>query len=235
MFREKNKTCSKCGSKISREHNFCPYCGYNIKREEDERNYGFLGKEDELFPDMTRMPFGFNRIFSGLLKQLDKQFKELDKEMGQNIKTTEKTKKPGIISKGISINISTGTGEEPEIQIRGFGPGFENLKIREEEHAEKLKIKHPKISEQKAKILSKLPKHEAIAKVRRLSNKIIYEIDLPDVKKLDDVIINQLENSIEIKAFSKDKAYFKLLPINLPIMNYKLEEGKLILELKAKD
>ena len=52
---------------------------------------------------------------------------------------------------------------------------------------------------------------------------------------MKDVIINKLENSIEIKAFTKEKVYVKLLPVNLPVLNYKLKDGKLILELGAGD
>jgi hypothetical protein len=64
-----------------------------------------------------------------------------------------------------------------------------------------------------------------------MTNKIIYEVDLPGVKNEKDIIITKLENSIEIKAFTKDTAYLKLIPISLPIKNYFLEKNKLILEL----
>jgi hypothetical protein len=223
MFR---KTCKNCGKKIAKEHNFCPYCGFDIKKEQEEMDFGLLGKRDMEFPEMgMKLPLGFNKLFSILLNQIDKQFKELDKEMTKDTKKKFKTK-------GISISISTGTGKKPEIKIRGFGPGI-NIKETMEEEIKEKPVKNI-ISAEKAKLLSKLPKQEASTKVRRLSNKIVYEILLPGVKSLRDVIINKLENSIEIKAFSKDKAYFKLLPVNLPILNYKLTKETLILELKTK-
>ena len=235
-----DKRCPACMRKISKEYEFCPYCGHNIKREQNEKDFGLLGREDNLDTDSERfgmrMPFGFNSLFSSLIKQLDKQFRELDKEIGKDIEKEKKLeKKPGFISKGLSISISSRTGEKPEIKIRGFGPGLEALREEIEPKETRRKIRLPReISEYKAKLLSKLPKKEAETKVRRLSNKVIYELSLPGVKKLEDIIINQLENSIEIKAFSKDKVYFKLLPINLPILNYKLDKENLILELKAK-
>ena len=43
--------------------------------------------------------------------------------------------------------------------------------------------------------------------------------------------IIRLENSIEIKALAKDKAYFKLIPISLPIKDYIIEDERLIIEL----
>jgi len=230
MFKKK---CPNCGKRISKDFEFCPYCGCNIKKQEEERNYGFLGRDDSLFPDME-MPFGFNKLFNTLMKQLDRQFKELDRELGIAKKTERKKKEPKVKSTGISISISTGTGKKPEIRVRGFGPGIKIKQISPEIEPTK-KVTKSIISEEKAKKLSKLPKKEAETKVRRLANKIIYEINLPGVKSLKDIMINQLENSIEIKAFSKDKAYFKLLPIKLPILNYKLNKEKLILELKARE
>ena len=78
-------------------------------------------------------------------------------------------------------------------------------------------------------------KKEPKTNVKRLSNTVIYEINMPGVKSLDDISIVKLENSIEIKAVAKDKAYFKLIPVNLAILDYELERGKLILELEAKN
>lgn len=228
------KRCKRCAKNISRDYEFCPYCGFNIKGDNEERNFGFLGKKDEIFPDTgVRMPFGFNKLFSSLLKQIDSQFRQLDKEIGKDFKETKIRKIKPIMSRGISISISTNTGEKPEIKVKGFGPGYENL-IQQEIKEPARTIKQLEISEEKARKLAKLPRKEAETKVRRLSNKIIYEIKLPGVLSLDNIIINKLENSIEIKAFSKDKVYFKLLPISLPILNYKLEEEKLILELAIK-
>ncbi len=231
MFRKK---CPECGKKISKDFEFCPYCGCNIKRYENEKNYGFLGKDDFLPDFEMKMPFGLSRVFNTLMKQLDKQFKELDKELGTVEKIERKGKKARVKSTGISISISTGTGKKPEIKVRGIGPGIEIKQTAPKIEPAK-KITKTTMPEAKVRKLVKLPKTEAETKVRRLSNKIIYEINLPGVKSLSDIIINQLENSIEIKAFSKDKAYFKLLPIKLPILNYKLEKEKLILELKANE
>ncbi len=45
----------------------------------------------------------------------------------------------------------------------------------------------------------------------------------------------KLENSIEIKAITKDKAYFKIIPLNLPIINYNILKEKLILEFGVKN
>lgn len=244
------KTCKNCRRKIEKGFSYCPHCGTSlINREKEEENYGFLGKKDirdledfNLFGrerSELRLPFGFNTVFKKLIKEMDKQFKELDKELGKEKIRKTNIERPFIRKGGISINISSGEGR-PVIKVRSFGnlPEFREMESQIKQPIEKTiktksKIK-PTISEEKAKKLAKLPREEAESKVRRLSGKVIYEIELPEVKSIKDIIVNQLENSIEIKAFSKDKAYFKFLPVSLPLLSYKFSKGKLILELGEK-
>jgi HSP20 family molecular chaperone IbpA len=83
--------------------------------------------------------------------------------------------------------------------------------------------------------LAGLERKEPKTNIRRLSNRVVYELEMPGVESLEDISIIKLENSIEIKAISKNKAYVKVIPINLPITNYNLSEGKLILELGIKN
>ena len=75
-----------------------------------------------------------------------------------------------------------------------------------------------------------LPRENPKTSIRRFSNKIVYEIDVPGVKSIEDVSIAKLENSIEVKAVSKKKAYSKIIPINLPIINCQVENSILFLE-----
>ena len=49
-----------------------------------------------------------------------------------------------------------------------------------------------------------------------------------------DIIINKLENSVEIKAFSKDRVYVKLIPLGLPLLSYNFKDELLTLEFKAR-
>jgi hypothetical protein len=226
-----NKKCTRCGRKMPKEYYFCPYCGNDFRFEKSlnrERDFGLLGKDDIIsdFPDFRiSMPFGFNGLFKSLLKEVDKQFREMDKEMATE-ENINKIKKQG--GNGISISISTSSGKRPEIKVKRFG------QPEEQKGKQEVAIKNL-ITEQEARKLSRLPKKEAETKVRRLSNKLIYELDLPGVQDIKDVIINKLESSIEIKAFAKDKAYFKLLPVKLTILDYKLEDGKLILEFNPRN
>jgi len=245
----KKKKCKRCGRKIDSNFSYCPSCGANLRDEEDQKDYGFLGRNDEtdFFKNQVKLPFGFNFIFKNLIKEMDKQFKELDKQIGIEEKkeklTKEQEKKnqiPKIRRGGVSINISSNSSKDgiPVIKIRGFGnmPEFKEFEKELKEKTSKKSIKEKKIkpieiSEEKAKKLAKLPREEAESKVRRLSGRVIYEIELPGVKSLKDVVVNELENSIEIKAFTKDKAYFKFLPVALPLLKYALKKDKLVLEL----
>lgn len=227
-----NKKCPRCNRKKEKDFDFCPYCGLDFRqsnRAKKEQDFGLLGSDDfdnfQAMPNMNiKMPFGMDGMFNSLLKEVDKQFREMDKEMSKERTDMEKVKKPNMNS--ISISISTASGKKPEIRVSTSGPGFETSQFKEAD------IKN-ELSDEKAKALAKLPKKEAEASVRRLSNKIIYELSLPGVSNIKDIIINKLENSVEIKAFSKDKAYFKLIPINLPILDYKLKDSKLVLEFKS--
>ncbi len=232
------KSCQRCKKKISTSFEYCPHCGfYTGDKEKDQKDYGLLGKNDiNNFANELKLPLGFNTIFKKLMNEMNKQFNEVNNDFGDEKKISRiDEKKPMIKNGGISINISGGAGT-PVIKVRSFGnmPEFKEMQrqIKGENKKEITKSKvFSKIDEEKIRELSKLPRQEAVSKVRRLSGKVVYEIDLPEVKSDEDIIINQLENSIEIKAFAKDKAYFKFLPVSLPLLKYKLKEGKLTLEL----
>jgi HSP20 family molecular chaperone IbpA len=102
--------------------------------------------------------------------------------------------------------------------------------VQEKNQAKKTKLF---IDKEKIKKLSKLPKEEPLSRIRRLSGRIIYELAVPGVDDINDIIINRLENSIQIKAISPKKVYSKTLNINLPIIGYQLAKGNLILELQS--
>ncbi len=91
-----------------------------------------------------------------------------------------------------------------------------------------------KLPNSELKGFSELTKKEPHTNIRRLSNKVVYEVEIPGMDSEKDLSIVKLENSIEIKAISKNKAYKKIIPIALPIKNYNVSKGKLTLELGLK-
>lgn len=233
------KKCNNCGSRVSKNDNFCPHCGEEIGKEKQ----GLLDEIDEKNFDMMNgfgmnlSSFPFDGLMKKLMSDLDKSFRDIDKQM----KTKKVSRNPNMMSGGLSISITSNNGT-PQIKVKQFGDDMGSMRIngmpvmnrmpatnvRQERHAS---IKEKRLTKEQESILEKIQKTEPQTSVRRLSNKIVYEIDLPGVKEKD-VIINKLQNSIEIKAFAKDKVFFKLIPISLPILRHSLEKGKLILELK---
>jgi HSP20 family molecular chaperone IbpA len=217
----KKQTCSRCGSKTSNKHCFCPFCGFSLK------------EKDSFFEPSFNMGFPFNTIIKQLSKHIEKEFREMDRQMpptfdDEDIKEPKQKIQP---MQGLSISISS-SGGQPVIRVKNLGnqasPNAQAQNVNQpKEHI-------PEITEKQAEHYSKLPKEEPLTSVRRFSDKIIYEIDLPEVKK-ENLIITRLHNSIEIKAFTQDKAFFKLIPISLPILKSQLKEGKLIIELKPTD
>jgi len=192
---------------------------------EDDKEWGVLGRNDFSPYEEVKLPMGFNTLFNTILKNLNKQFNKFE-----NIEN--KSKKPKVKKGGVSVSIYTSGNKPPEIKIKSFG----NLpEFKEKEKQIKKKAKGLELPMSDPKKFTGLPKEEPKTNIRRFSNKIVYEINMPGVKSIKDVSIVQLENSIEIKALAKNKVYYKIIPINLPVKNYNLSKEKLVLELEAKD
>jgi len=224
------KTCTKCNEEVSKKYDFCPYCGNLFGKKKED--YGMLGRDDEMeavspFEGILgKMSSGmFNKLFGNavkmLEKELEKEFKNQSQGAPKSIGNLPQRTNFEIIINGKRIN-----PENIRFTQKVLQPAEENSKPR--------KKAVPKMSTESLKKISKLPKKEPATNIRRLANKVIYEIDIPGVKSIEDVSITRLESSIEIKALAGNKAYAKLIPINLPITNYELSDGKLILELDAK-
>jgi len=224
------KTCRNCGEKTSGKYNFCPYCRAPLNEPFDGKDWGMLGKNDFMPAEEIRLPMGLNAIFNSLMKNLNKQFSELDGDMKEEKGKLETKVKRG----GISISISTSGDLPPEIRVKSFGniPEFQEKERKIERKMTGLMKDN---LQKKSKKFSGLPKKEPKTNIRRFSNRVVYEIKMPGVKSIKDISIIQLENSIEIKALAKNKVFHKIIPINLPIRKYNLEKGKLVLELETRD
>ncbi len=224
----KKSKCKKCKEKIDSRYSFCPYCGQEtLNGEEKEEDWGMIGRNDFMPPmDEMKLPMGLNTIFNSLMKNLSKEFdKQLSKD---NFEINEKSRK--VRKDGVSISISTFGNGPPKIKVTPLG---NDQRLIPEKSVETFKPNN--FTKEKAKQFSSLLKKEPKTNIRRLSNKVIYELEMPGVKSIEDVSIVKLESSIEIRAISKNKAYVKIIPINLPIENYNLSDGKLILELGIKN
>jgi RNA polymerase subunit RPABC4/transcription elongation factor Spt4 len=218
----KKVKCQKCGRKIKEGYSFCPHCG-NRADFENEDDLGMLGKSDIINGTEIKLPAGFNSLFNSMMGNLSR---ELNQDLGKRFIDEGNSKK--IKKNGLSISISTFGDGPPKIRVNGINP--EKTK---EKSTPKMKSVH--FDSEKVKKFTELHKEEPKTNVKRLSNKVIYELEMPEVKSREDISILKLENSIEIKAIGKNKAYSKRIPVNLPLLSYDFSEGKLTLELGLKN
>ena len=220
----KREKCKKCGEKIKKKYSFCPYCGSRLNFNDSE-DYGLLGKNDlQEQTNELKLPLGFNSIVNSLLKNMEIEMKEIDKTEMPNLNNRN-----GIGNGKISISISTG---RPSLNGHGsLGSNEKNIKKEEL----KLKLKKNVFDEEKAKKFSSLKKQEPKTDLKRFSNKVVYELDIPQVKNIEDISIHKLENSIEIKAIGKEIGYSKIIPISLPLHDYSFSQGKLLLDFNVKN
>jgi hypothetical protein len=200
------RKCPSCAKKIERKFSFCPYCGVSFRARNEREEFGMLGRNDsnERVQNELKLPFGMNKIVNSLVKQLERQMNDLN-EGGDGI------------PRGFKIRIANG----PQM----------NQVIRKmpEEKVEDV----PKISDEENDRRASLPRKEVESRVRRLADRIIYELETPGVKRKKDIILTKLASGLEIKAYSKDKCYVKFIPLTVEVIEYYVEGEKVFVELKA--
>jgi len=226
------KSCKNCGEKISPKNNFCPSCGAPVNGKPNKGDYGMLGKNDASEDKNQEENFLSDSIFSGfggkvMGKMLNSTIKMLEKEMAKSMKEAEK--------------LSKAPRNHFELYINGKKINPENIKVTNKPVM--LQKKSPKkevvnqnklFTRDKKEIFQKLDREEPKSNLKRLSDKVTYEVSLPGVKSINDVSIVRLENSIEIKAVSekRKKSYEKIIPVKMNLAGYFLEDETLFIELK---
>lgn len=229
------KKCSRCNKKIDKNFDFCPHCASPMKRKED---YGLLGKSDDVneLNNMigNNLTGGFGNsmidgIFKSAMKMVEKEMQNLHREE-MNLNKTQRIPNPKtnfeLFVNGKKVNLP---GNIAGVQIEEIPGGIpQSGAIRTP------KQKMPKVSDETLEKSAKLPRKEAKSRVSRTAERVIYELETPNLSSLNNVLVNQLENSIEIKAYTDKTVYFKNIPIKLPLMQYSIKpDGKLVLEFKA--
>jgi len=183
------------------------FCPYcGIRINGNQQEWGLLGKND--FVDTPQPLLG-----GGLLnKMLGNAMKMLENEMQKGINPNAKFQ---MYINGKKVNFTPKKKQDQKIQ----------------------KIKQPelkKFTEKQQEKFSKLKKQEPETKIIRLGDRIVFEINMPGAS-LKDLSIKHLQNSIEIKALADKKAYYKIIQLGNPIINYYFEEDKFIIELAVKN
>jgi len=95
--------------------------------------------------------------------------------------------------------------------------GFPNIKIRFQNYGGQLrqktaqKVRENRKTETSRKVTTIV---EPKTKIRYTPNEIYISIMLPDVSSIEDIKVKKLEESLEIRAYVKNKMYFKVVPVN---------------------
>ena len=211
----KSEKCQRCEGKLKDAFSFCPYCGVDLRTNEDSRDFGMLGKNDGLAGAPLTGGFGgmgitdkmIGGIFNSLMKNLENQMKNMDFEK---------------LDDGLK-------GERHEVQRFPNGIRISVGKPRQVKKDVK-KIVRKTISEEQVTRMSKLPRSEARSEVRRFSDKVVYELKAPEVEDVNDIFVSKLETGYEVKAIGKKKVYVNSLPVNLPLRRYFIKDKKLHVE-----
>jgi hypothetical protein len=215
---KQTRKCENCGSKTDGDFSFCPHCGNSFADSMREReDFGLLGRSDmiEGEDEMPMQGFGImdklvNSMLNSMMKNLDKQFKSQFKEFADMENAEVRT-----FPNGIKIKIS--------------GPfDAANLKKKQVVKTEKRQI-----DESQIRRMGSLPRIKAKASVKRLGDRVVYELATPGVTSPQDVFVSKLENGYEIKAIGDKKVYVNSVPINLPLRKYSILKNKLLMEFVA--
>jgi len=199
------------------ENKKCKDCGQKIK---DDWNFcPNCGEElrDELSEE---------NIFGSI----EDEFKRIDKMFASDFDFPKFDMKMPKKSNGVNIIIRSGTGMRPQVEVKTSG-GYKQL---EPEIKRNLGIASAPVKEIKSlRSISRIAE-EPETDIKNEGSKQIIQIKLPDIKNLSDVEVKKLEQSLEIKAFGKDKTYFKLIPIpsnsNIVKKEFKNENLKIEIE-----
>ena len=218
IFGRSNKDsvkCDVCSSKVEEKFSFCPYCGSNlIDKEKEERDFGFLGKKDAPENNLQENNLTFadkmiNNVINSVMKNMMKQLKQSDPQVVTELDNAEIRSLPN----GLRIKIVP----------------HKNSQNNPAPHKEKLNV----INSEQIKKMEKLPRQIAKSSVKRLSNKVVYELLTPGVSSLSDIFISKTESGYEVKAIGNKKVYTNSLSIELPLKSYAISKDKILLEFKA--
>ena len=209
--------CPYCNTNVDKQWEFCPKCGSHVHVKRD------------VFSDM------FTKVFD--------EFKDMNKVFERDVEAMDISpwfRKPK--GSGFSIKIVTSGSKQPKVSVRTYGDVDQN-RIKKELYNQ-LGVPEEKMKEEKVnqdeylelkdqKKPQKTPKltEEAKADIRKVGEKVIVELQLPGAKA-DEIDINELESSVEVKAVVGEKAYFKILtkPQDYRLFNQNFKNGVLHLE-----
>lgn len=217
-FRRKKEkapdACQNCGAEISGEWEFCPKCGARLLQDSGlSPFFGF-----DLFADIDKQLEAMDKEFFGGRNSLfDMPKPPIRGAQRQQPRPQQSQRQQQVRGGGISITFSSGTGRPPEVVIHTSG----DFKSLEPELRKRLATtgdvpQEPAaaLAEERQRAPPDVTEEPEAELVKGAGDKITaLKVKLPDVESARDIKISRLENSIEIKAYVKNKAYFKLFQL----------------------
>jgi len=205
----KKKKCPACGEAVKDKWQFCPQCGEELVERELE----------------VESPF------RDLWEEAERELERLDKAFGLSFEMPTFKVKPRSKVSGVSITIQS-TGDEPKVEVKTFG----DYRKIEPELKRRLGVKAgvEEVEEPESKVRVPKVTEEPETDVKTEGNRQTIKIKLPDVKSEHDIEVKKLEQSIEVKAFAGDKAYFTLVPVpkDSSIVKKEFKDGVLRIEVE---
>ncbi|NOZ59986.1 MAG: zinc ribbon domain-containing protein [Euryarchaeota archaeon] len=150
--------------------------------------------------------------FRGIFDEIDREFREIERML-------RRLAMPGERRGGVSIRISSEPGKEPRVEVQTFG-SLKNRNILPRLRARQRQP--PRVTE------------EPETRVERRGNRVVYRLRMPGVESEEDVDVQRLRESVEVRGYARDRAYFTLftLPRHARIASTKLEGDEFVIEVE---
>lgn len=201
----KGKKCPRCEGKVKSSFDFCPVCGLDLRNpEKDQKDFGMLGKNNHVQGLPLTGGFGGLGITD---KMINSVLKSLMRSLEQQFQSTSEDSEVESFPNGIKIKINP-----PKNQ------------------GTKKVVKKKAITQEQIDRMSGMPREEAKSSIRRLSDRVIYELKASGIESVEDVFVSKLESGYEVKAIGKKKVYVNSLPVNLPLRGYSINDKGLNVE-----
>ncbi|MBU7025464.1 MAG: zinc ribbon domain-containing protein [Theionarchaea archaeon] len=129
---------------------------------------------------------------------------------------------------GFSIRITSVEGEKPKVRVNQFGPVKVPIKwVEEENSAEEDSAEE----EEESPLFIPQKVLEPEGMVQQIGQHTLIRVRLPGVKE-DNISVRKLAESVEIKAYKNDEAYFKQfqVPHTARIISKYMDGDELIVE-----
>lgn len=171
----------------------------------------------------------FSSIFKDMQKELDKMNNIFEKNF--EVFDMRPFFSQPVKGKGFTIKITTKSGNKPEVSIKTFGD-VDPRKVQQSV-SKCINCETPKQRTDRNENPPKVTE-EPVTNVRRMGESVVMEIKLPGIGGMNEIRVHDLESSVEVRARTGDKAYFKILtkPEAFKLADKKFGNEVLFLEFK---